>query len=121
MKEQTKPLDLETELGKMLEQQPDEGNVPAIPKRRYSKGGIRITEDEREDIEQEAWFGGETVTINKSHPAYRKSKEQNLIAYHMIKCIAMEVTRYYLEKKESPSYKDVFDYQQRFFRRWGER
>ncbi|NLY06546.1 ATP-binding protein [Candidatus Sordicultor fermentans] len=107
------------ELGRAPTTEPGEG-TPATPKPRIIRGGIRIAEDERPDLDQEAWFDGESVTVNKSHPAYAKSKKNELLNYHLLKCVIMELIRFNLEREPEPSYQRVFDLQQRFFKLWGE-
>lgn len=106
-------------LGKAPTTEPGEG-PPAIPRPRTIRGGIKIYEDERPDLDQEAWFDGEAVTVNKSHPAYVKSKKNELLNYHLLKCVALELIKFNLEKKLEPSYREVFDLQQKIFKLWGE-
>jgi len=93
---------------------------PATLRPRITKGGIRITEDERSDLDQEAWFDGETVTVNRAHAAYQKSKNNDLLNYHLLKCVIMELIRFNIEKDPDPSYQKVFELQQKFFKLWGE-
>jgi len=92
----------------------------AIPKRRTVRGGIRITEDERPDLDKEAWFDGETVTMNKSHPAYMKAKNTRLLNYHFLKAVIMSLIEFSLEKEQEASYQRVLELQQKFFKTWGE-
>jgi hypothetical protein len=94
--------------------------VTATPKPRVIRGGIRITEDERPDLDKEAWFDGETVTVNKSHSAYRKAKVSDLLNYHILKAVILSLIEFNMERKPEPSYQKVFDLQQKFFRIWGE-
>ncbi|MCM8808268.1 MAG: ATP-binding protein [Candidatus Omnitrophica bacterium] len=94
-------------------------DISAINKPRIVRGGIRITEDERPDLLMEAWFDGETVTLNKSHPAYEKAKNNGLLYYHLLKCVIMELIKFSLEKDPDPSYIKVFELQEKFFRLWG--
>ena len=101
---------------------PDSGDgKPATLRPRMTKGGIRITEDERPDLEQEAWFDGATVTINRAHAVYLKSKSNDLLNYHLLRCVIMELIRFNMEKDPEPSYQKVFDLQQKFFKMWGEK
>jgi len=94
--------------------------IPATPKPRIVRGGIKITEDEKPDLDKEAWFDGETVTINKSHPAYNKAKRSGLLNYHILKTTVLSLIEFNLEKETKPSYQKVFDLQQKFFKIWGE-
>ena len=108
------------EPGKAPTLEPGEG-ITATPKPRTVRGGIRITEDERPDLEKEAWFDGETVTVNKSHPAYTKARTSGLLNYHLLKSVAMALIEFNLEKESEASYQRVFELQQKFFKAWGER
>jgi hypothetical protein len=94
--------------------------VSATPKPRVIKGGIRIAEDERPELDKEAWFDGETVTLNKSHPAYNKAKNIGLLNYHILKATVLSLIEFTLEKETEASYQKVFDLQQKFFKIWGE-
>jgi len=94
--------------------------IAASPKSRIIKGGIRIAEEERPDLDKEAWFDGETVSLNKSHPAYNKAKNNGLLNYHVLKAVILSLIEYSLEKETDPSYQMVFDLQQKFFKIWGE-
>jgi len=94
--------------------------IAASPKSRIIKGGIRIAEEERPDLDKEAWFDGETVSLNKSHPAYNKAKNSGLLNYHVLKAVILSLIEYSLEKETNPSYQMVFDLQQKFFKIWGE-
>ena len=87
---------------------------------RTIRGGIRISMDERPDLEEEAWFDGETVFINKSHPAYSKAERKGLLDYHFVKCIALRLINFNLDRDPEPSYQKAFELSQRFFRLWGE-
>ena len=93
--------------------------VPATPKPRSLRGGIRITEDERPDLDKESWFDGQTVTVNKSHPAHNKARNGGLLNYHILKAVILSLIEFSLEKDPEPSYQKVFDLQQKFFRIWG--
>lgn len=93
--------------------------IKAEPKIRTIRSGIKITEDERPELEQEAWFDGETVTINTSHPAYKKSKNREFLNYHILKCVIMELIKFNLEKDPEPSFLKVFEFQNKFFKLWG--
>jgi len=108
-----------TETGKAPKTEEGEG-VPATAKTRIVRGGIRIAEDERPDLDEEAWFDGETVTVNKSYPAYAKAKLNELLNYHLLKCVIMELIKFNLERETEPSYQKVFDLQRKFFKLWGE-
>jgi len=95
-------------------------DISATPKPRTVKGGIRITEEDRPDLDKEAWFDGETVTLNKSHPAYNKAKNSGLLNYHILKSAVLSLIEFNLEKETEPSYQKVFELQQKFFKIWGE-
>lgn len=99
--------------------EPGEG-ITATPKLRTVRGGIRIGEGERPDLDEEAYFDGETVIINKSHPAYRKAKTIGLLNYHLIKVIVLELVKFSVEKEPEASYQRVFELQRKFFKVWGE-
>jgi len=94
--------------------------VTATPRLRTIRGGIRITEDERPDLEKEAWFDGETITVNKSHPAYAKARASGLLNYHLLKSVDMGLIEFNLEREPEVSYQRVFELQQKFFKIWGE-
>ena len=64
---------------------------------RNIRGGIRITGGERPDLDKEAWFDGETVTINQSHPAYKKAKTMRLLNYHVVKAVVLSLIEFNLE------------------------
>jgi len=93
----------------------------ATPKPRTIRGGIRITKDERPDLDKESWFDGETVTINKSHSAYRKAEVSELLNYHDLKAVILSLIQFSMDREPEPSYQKVFELQQKFFRMWGER
>lgn len=95
--------------------------APATPHQRTIRGGIRITYEERPDKEEEAWFDGETVTLNVSHPAHRRAQREKLINYHVVKSISLSLIEFNLEKDPEPSYQKALQLSQRFFRLWGER
>lgn len=99
--------------------EPGEG-ISATPKPRTVRGGIRIGEEERPDLDDEAYFDGETVIINKSHPAYRKAKTIGLLNYHLIKAIVLELVKFSVEREPEASYQRVFELQRKFFKIWGE-
>jgi len=94
--------------------------VIAAPKPRSIRGGIRITGDERPDLGKEAWFDGETITVNKSHTAYRKAKVSELLNYHILKAVILSLIEFNMDREPEPSYQKVFELQQKFFRIWGE-
>jgi hypothetical protein len=96
-------------------------DIPAIPKPRVIRGGIRLAEIERPDLDKEAWFDGETVTLNKSHPAYIKAKNNNLLNYHILKAVVLSLIEFSMERETEPSYHKVFELQQKFFKIWGEK
>ena len=99
--------------------EPGEG-ITATPKPRTVRGGIRIAEDDRPDLDKEAWFDGETVTLNKSHPAYNKAVVGRVLNYHILKAVVLSLIEFNLEKEPEPSYQRVFELQQQFFKVWGE-
>jgi hypothetical protein len=87
---------------------------------RTIRGGVRISTDERPDLKEEAWFDGETVFINKLHPAYSKAERRGFLDYHFVKSIALSLIKFNLDKDPEPSYQKAFELSQRFFRLWGE-
>jgi len=95
--------------------------VTATPQPRTIRGGIRYAEDERPDMDNESWFDGETVTVNKSHPAYMKAKDRGLLNYHALKAVILSLIESNMEKEPEPSYQKAFELQRKFFRIWGER
>ncbi|MEW5947122.1 MAG: ATP-binding protein [bacterium] len=98
------------------------GAEPVKPKPRIIRGGIKIAEDDKPEIEKESWFDGvEIVTLNKSHPAYNKALKQETLNYHILKSIILALIEYVIEKETESSPQRVLDIQQRFFRLWGER
>lgn len=107
------------ELGEAPTLEKGEG-VIATPKPRTIRGGIRITHDEKPDLDKEAWFDGETITVNKSHTAYKKAKVSELLNYHILKAVVLSLIEFNMEKEPEPSYQKVFELQQKFFRIWGE-
>lgn len=94
--------------------------VPTTPRPRTVRSGIRIAEDERPDLDKEAWFDGATITLNKSHPAYKKAKIEELLNYHILKAAILCLIEFNLEREQEPSYQKVFELQQKFFKLWGE-
>jgi len=95
-------------------------DTTATPRPRNIRGGIRITGGERPDLDKEAWFDGETVTINQSHPAYKKAKAMRSLNYHVVKAVVLSLIEFNLEREEEASYQRVFELQQKFFKLWGE-
>jgi len=109
---------------------PEEGKAPTIEsglgpraevKPRTVRGGIRMSLEEKPDMEKEAHFDGEVVTINKSHPAYRRADKDGLLNYHILKAAVLSLVEFNLDKSPEPSWQEAFKLQQRFFRLWGER
>ena len=88
--------------------------------RRIIRSGIRLLTDKRPDKGEEAWFDGETVFINESHPAYDKAYNQRLLTYHFLKCAALSLIEFDLGRDPGPSYEKAFELSQKFFRLWGE-
>ncbi len=84
-------------------------------------GRIRIAYDERPDKEEEAWFDGETVTINGAHPAHLRAQREKSVQYHVVKVVALSLIGFNLEKEPESSYQKAFELLQRFFRLWGEK
>ncbi|MEM4269227.1 MAG: hypothetical protein QW223_03790 [Candidatus Caldarchaeum sp.] len=84
------------------------------------RGGIRLAWEERPDLPKESWFDGETVTINRAHPAYLKADRERFLNYHILKCAVMSIIEFNTEKDPEPSYKKIFETSERFFRIWGE-
>jgi len=107
----------------------EEGEAPTIelgdgdiatPKPRTVRGGIKILGIERPDKDEEAWFDGETVFVNTSHPAHTKAKASGLLNYHLLKAIVMGLIEFNLEKEPDASYQRVFELHRKFFKLWGE-
>lgn len=95
--------------------------TPASPHPRTIRGGIHIILVQRDDIEKEAWFDGETISLNESHPAYKRAKRERYDNYHLLKSAVFSLIEHKLEKEPTPSYREAFDLSQKFFRMWGER
>lgn len=109
---------------------PEEGEAPTVEsglgpkaevKPRTVRGGIRMTIEEKPDMEKEAHFDGELVIINKSHPAYRRADEDRLLNYHILKAAVLSLVEFNLDKSPEPSWQEAFELQQKFFRLWGGR
>ncbi|MCD6451221.1 MAG: ATP-binding protein, partial [Acidobacteria bacterium] len=95
---------------------------PATLTRRTVRGGVGITEVDRPDLnDKEAWFDGETVSINKSHSAYAKAKNKGLLNYHILKVIVLSLIEYSVGKGPEFPYQKIFELQEKFFRLWGEK
>lgn len=95
-------------------------DVAATPHQRTIRGGVQISSVSRADIEKEAWFDGETIFLNESHPAYERAKRERLDNYHLLKSAVLSLIEFKLEKDPEPSYQKAFELSQRFFRLWGE-
>ena len=109
---------------------PEEGKAPTIElgagpkaevKPRTVRGGIKMFIEEKPDMEKEAHFDGEVVTINKSHPAYRRADKDGLLNYHILKAAGLSFVEFNLDKSPEPLWQEAFELQQKFFRLWGER
>lgn len=109
-----------TDEGKGLDTKPGDGPTAEV-KPRTVRGGIRMTFEEKPNMEEESHFDGEVVTINKSHPAYKRSAKDRLLNYHIIKAAVSSIVRFNLEKSAEPSWQKCLELQQKFFRLWGER
>lgn len=97
------------------------GSGPAATNhQRTIRGGIQLRADDRPDKDEEAWFDGEVVWLNKAHPAYKKADRQRLLDYHLLKTVALSLIEFELAKESQPSYEKAFELSQRFFRLWGE-
>jgi len=95
-------------------------DVSATPKPRTVKSGIKIIQVDRPDLEKESWFEGETVYINKSHPAHTKADKRKLLDYHWVKCISQSLIEFSIDRDPEPNIKKPFELSQRFFKLWGE-
>jgi len=95
-------------------------DVSATPYQRTIRGGVQISSALRDDIEKEAWFDGETIFLNESHPAYQRAKKERFDNYHLLKSAVLSLIEFKLEKDPEPSYEKVFELSQKFFRLWGE-
>jgi len=92
----------------------------AINHQRTIRGSsIRISSAERPDLEEEAWFDGETATVNTSHPAYKRAERDKLINYHQVKSIILSLIKFNLDKDPEASYQKAFELSQKFFTLWG--
>lgn len=92
----------------------------AINLQRTIRGSsIRISSAERPDLEEEAWFDGETATVNTSHPAYKRAERDKLINYHQVKSIILSLIKFNLDKDPEASYQKAFELSQKFFILWG--
>jgi len=87
--------------------------------RTIRSSSIRISSDERPDLEDEAWFDGETVTVNISHPAYKRAERDGFLNYHQVKSIVQELIKFNLDKDPTASYQKAFELSQKFFTLWG--
>ncbi len=94
-------------------------DVSATPHQRTIRGGVQISLVPREDIEKEAWFDGETIFLNESHPAYERAKRERLDNYHLLKSAVLSLIEFKLDNDPEPSYQKAFEWSQRFFRLWG--
>jgi len=81
---------------------------------------IRISTAEKPDLEEEAWFDGETATINVSHPAYTRAERDKLVNYHQVKSIILSLIKFNLDNDPEASYQKAFELLQKFFTLWGE-
>jgi hypothetical protein len=95
--------------------------IPAVDRPRPIRGSIRLNLAERPDLQKESWFDGETVMVNKSHPAYIKAEEKDSLNYHILKAVILSIIESYMEKEPDVSYQKIFELQESFFRMWGER
>jgi len=96
------------------------GDYKTNERTRTIKGGIRLAFEDRMDIPKESWFDGETVTINKVHAAYLRAEREKLLNYHILKCAAMSILEFNMEREPEPSYKKIFETSEKFFRLWGQ-
>lgn len=91
----------------------------ATDHQRTIRGGIQLQFDDRVDKEEEAWFDGNVVCLNKAHPAYKKADREKLLDYHVLKSVALSLVEFYLGDREA-SCKEALRLTQKFFRLWGE-
>ncbi|MFW6118577.1 MAG: hypothetical protein ACOC6R_03690, partial [Chloroflexota bacterium] len=92
----------------------------AINHQRSIRGSsIRISSGERPDLEEEAWFDGETAIVNTSHPAYKRAERDKLINYHQVKSIILSVIKFNLDKDPEASHQKALELSQKFFTLWG--
>lgn len=107
---------------------PEEGKAPTIEtglgpkaevKPRTIRGGIRMSIEEKPGMGKEAHFDGEVVTINKSHPAYRRADKDELLNYHILKAAGLSLIEFSLDRSPKSSWHEVFELQQKFFALWG--
>lgn len=93
--------------------------VPATEHQRNVRGGIRLASEQNPSMQKEARFDGETVVINRSHPAYIRAEKQKLLNYHIVKSVVLSVLEYALEKKPELTIKKAFDLESKMFALWG--
>ncbi len=95
-------------------------DVSASPKPRTIRSGVKIIQVERPELEKEAWFEGETVYINKCHPAHLRSEKEKIQNYHWVKCISQSLIEFSIDRDPEPNLKKPFELSQKFFKLWGE-
>jgi hypothetical protein len=99
---------------------PGEG-VPGETRERVVRSGVRLATDDRPQPGYEAYFDGATVVVYTGHPAYRRAERERTAAYHLLKCVALSVARYYVEEQaEEASGSTALDIVDRFFAAWGQ-
>lgn len=95
------------------------GPIATNHQRTVRGSSIRISSDERPDLQEEAWFDGETATVNTSHPAYKRAERDKLINYHQVKSIILSLIKFNLDKDPEASYQKALELSQKFFTLWG--
>jgi len=68
---------------------------------RIRRSGIQVAFDEDPQKGVLGWLIGDTIYINRAHPAYAKAKERGVETYHYLFTIAWVLSQY-IEDKKSP-------------------
>jgi len=83
-------------------------------KGRIKRSGIQVAFDEDPEKNIPGWLLGDTIFINRAHPAYIKAKKNRIEAYHCLVTIAWVLSQY-IETEKSP-----LDFLNKFLTIWGE-
>lgn len=82
-----------------------------------SRFGVGVTFDSVEDG-PESWVSGETIVINKAHPAYKRARASRMLYYHELKCCANELIKLNPPKVTDDILEKAFEMQEHFFTKW---
>lgn len=80
---------------------------------RIKRSGIQVAFDEDAEKKVLGWLIGDTIYINRAHPAYVKAKEAGVEAYHYLVVIAWVLSQH-IEAEKSP-----LDFLNQFLSVWG--